>query len=269
MGGAVVLCALSAPPSFFARFSARARARASPGNGRALGRRPPLKASPGPTSKARWLAATSGDVQRGALASRTHARQASTLSCSSIISLHLSLIPFSRPVMLPLAGCSVAWKVSCIRARSHLACMAEPCASIDTPDVLERRAVGWTSLRTTRGHADTQTRGRVGERRESRTSLTDIDAVAVWLDQEFPGPSVQCVYSCRRTSEHGGGEGDNRRRQSFLPSILSTFFCSLEGCGTPVHARPAPSLGAGLPRRRKRLHIEEADAHSLCALVRT
>lgn len=234
----------------------RARARASPGNGRALRRRPPLSPSPAPASKARWLAATSGDVQGGALAFPTHAWQANTLSCSFSLSFHLSPILFSRPVVLPLAGCSVSWNVSCKRARIHLACMAEPCAGIDTRDVLERGAVGSKCLRT-RGGADTQKHihadGSVGGPKRERHSLTLMQSL-FGRSESFPAPRSSACIGVGGPRGTGAGEGDTRRRRAFFPSILSTFPCFFEGCGTPVHARPAPSLGHGLPRRRERLH---------------
>ena len=79
---------------FFARLSARARARVSPGIGRALRRRPALRPSPAPASMARWVGATSWDVLAGALACGRHAATANILSCSSGIPFHLSPVHF-------------------------------------------------------------------------------------------------------------------------------------------------------------------------------
>ena len=104
---------------FLRALSCSARARISPGNGRALRRRSALRPSPAPASKARCLTATLGDVLGNALAGRRLERQANTLSCSSSISFYFSPTHFPPPDMLRLAGFSVSWRVSCKRPRIH------------------------------------------------------------------------------------------------------------------------------------------------------
>ena len=51
---------------------------------------------------------------------------------------------------------------------------------------------------------------------------------------------------------HGGGEENKRRKQSFLPSILTGFTCFLVGCGMTVAAKLVPTLEDDHPRRRER-----------------
>ena len=51
---------------------------------------------------------------------------------------------------------------------------------------------------------------------------------------------------------HGGGEEHKRRKQSFLPSILTGFTCFLVGCGMTVAAKLVPTLEDDHPRRRER-----------------